>query len=73
MPVVQMNVHATACDPANFPSLLCLRPSHRSREHQTSNEVSTRCCRSAVRIDPRVRDAREQYIDGLRKAGLPEE
>jgi hypothetical protein len=27
------------CDPVNFPSLLCLRPS-RYREHQTSNEVS---------------------------------
>jgi hypothetical protein len=28
------------CDPVDFPSLLCLRPSHCSREHQTSYEVS---------------------------------
>jgi hypothetical protein len=28
------------CDPVDFPSLLCLRPSHCGREHQASDEVS---------------------------------
>ena len=26
------------CDPVNFPGLLCLRPCHCGREHQTCNE-----------------------------------